>query len=327
MSRGSPPALVTGTAGFVGSHLAEALLDRGHRVTGVDAFTPYYDRRLKEANLETLRGRDRFTFVEGDLAELDPVPLLQDIAWVFHQAAQPGVRASWADGFAPYLRHNLHATQRLLEAARDRVERFVFASSSSVYGNVPEGDVSEDAPRRPISPYGVTKVASEELVQVYHREFGLAAVSLRYFTVCGPRQRPDMAFPRILGALHRDEPFPLFGDGSQERDFTFVGDVVEANLLAAERGRPGAVYNIGGGRPTALRDAIAVLEKATGRTARLDTRPRADGDPQRTAADLSRARDELGYAPRTPVDQALRLEAEWFAGPRGPLAIAAGSAS
>lgn len=319
MASDQPAALVTGAAGFLGSHLSELLLKRGHRVVGVDCFTPYYDRGLKEKNLHALRGRDGFDFVEADLSRDPCEPLVQGARWVFHQAAQPGVRASWDRGFAEYTRHNLVATHRLLEAGRrGGVERFVYASSSSVYGNVPEGEVDESADLVPLSPYGVTKLAGEKLAQVYHREFGMATVGLRYFTVCGPRQRPDMAFHRLLRAMHRDEPFPLYGDGEQERDFTDVSDAVEANLLAAERGLAGEVYNIGGGRPVSVNYTVEVLERVTGKRARLDRRVRADGDPRRTAANLSRARRDLGYAPRVPVEDALRREAEWFAGPDGP---------
>lgn len=323
MATSSPPTvLVTGVAGFLGSHLAEALLDRGHSVLGVDAFTPYYSRHLKEANLSGLRARSGFTFLEQDLGSSDLAPLVLGRDWVFHQAAQPGVRASWDVGFADYTRHNVLATQRLLEACRvEGVSRFVFASSSSVYGNVAEGEVTEDAPLRPLSPYGVTKLASEKLVEVYHREFGLHTVSLRYFTVCGPRQRPDMAFHKILAAMHRGDSFPLFGDGSQERDFTFVSDAVLANILGAERGGAGAVYNIGGGHPITLLEVIRILESEVGKPAKLEHHPRAMGDPRRTAANLTRAREELGYEPSIPVAEALRLEAEWFAGPSGPPAL------
>jgi UDP-glucose 4-epimerase len=329
MSGNAPPprVLVTGVAGFLGSHLAESLLDRGHEVRGADCFTPYYSRSRKEANLEGVRTRSRFTFRETDLGEGDLAPLVEGVDWVFHQAAQPGVRASWAEGFTDYARHNVLATQRLLEACRRHaVSRFVFASSSSVYGNVPEGEVDEDAPLRPLSPYGVTKLASEKLVEVYCREFGLPTVSLRYFTVCGPRQRPDMAFHKILDALHREREFVLYGDGTQERDFTFVGDAVRANLLAAERGSAGAVYNIGGGRPIPLLRAVKILEEVVGKRARIRNVPRAEGDPNRTAAALSRAAGELGYRPLVSVEDALAAEAAWFAGPSGPLA-SEGSAS
>jgi nucleoside-diphosphate-sugar epimerase len=319
----SPPAaLVTGVAGFLGSHLAELLLERGHVVTGLDCFTSYYSRSQKEANLAGLRNHPRFQFHEADLVRHDLGPLVEGRSWIFHQAAQPGVRASWEAGFAAYVENNLLATHRLLEATRRAsVTAFVFASSSSVYGNVPEGLVAEDAPLRPLSPYGVSKLASEELVQVYHREFSLPTVCLRYFTVCGPRQRPDMAFHRMLRALYRGEEFPQNGDGSQERDFTCVSDAVEANLLAAERGKPGGVYNIGGGKPQSLRSAIALLEAFTGKTLRVRELLRAEGDPMRTAADLTRAARDLGYSPRVGLDVALREEARWFAGPQGPLAI------
>ena len=319
----SPPAaLVTGVAGFLGSHLAELLLERGHVVTGLDCFTPYYSRRQKEANLSGFRSHPRFQFHEVDLARHELGPFVEGRSWIFHQAAQPGVRASWEAGFAAYVENNLLATHRLLEAARQRmVSAFVFASSSSVYGNVAEGLVAEDAPLRPLSPYGVSKLASEALVQVYHREFSLPTVCLRYFTVCGPRQRPDMAFHRMLRALYRGEEFPQNGDGRQERDFTYVSDAVEANLLAAERGTPGGVYNIGGGTPHRLCDAVTLLEEFTGKSLRIRELMRADGDPMRTAADLTRARRDLGYSPRVPLDAALREEARWFSGPEGPLAI------
>ena len=318
----SPAALVTGVAGFLGSHLAELLLERGHGVTGVDCFTPYYSRRLKEANLSGLRRHPQFQFHDVDLVRHDLTALVEGRSWIFHQAAQPGVRASWDSGFTSYVENNLLATHRLLEAARRaNVTAFVFASSSSVYGNVPEGMIGEDAPLRPLSPYGVSKLASEELVQVYHREFSLPTVCLRYFTVCGPRQRPDMAFHRMLRALHHGEEFLQNGDGRQERDFTYVSDAVEANLLAAERGRPGGVYNIGGGTPQSLRTAMTLLEEFAGRKLQVRELVRAEGDPMRTAADLRRAERDLGYSPRVPLEVALREEARWFSGPEGPLAI------
>jgi UDP-glucose 4-epimerase len=315
-----PRALVTGVAGFLGSHLAERLLEKGHEVVGVDAFTPYYDRAQKEANLEGLLDAPGFGFLELDVSRDNLDPVLDSVSWVFHQAAQPGVRASWDEGFVDYTTHNVLGTQRVLEAARRaRVMRFVYASSSSVYGPIPEGTVGEDAPRRPLSPYGVTKLAAEELVGVYHRAFELPTVSLRYFTVCGPRQRPDMAFHRMLRAIYGGRPFPRYGDGKQMRDFTYVGDAVEANLLAAERGKPGAVYNIGGGDPVALGETMAFLESVTGRTLPVVEHPRAAGDPLRTAAALARAGEDLGYRPAVSWQEALRQEADWFVGPRGPL--------
>ena len=315
----APAALVTGVAGFLGSHLAELLLERGHVVTGVDCFTPYYSRAIKEANLSGLRPHPRFQFHEMDLVRHDLTALVEGRPWIFHQAAQPGVRASWDSGFASYVENNLLATHRLLEAARRaQVSAFVFASSSSVYGNVAESRVKEDASLTPLSPYGVSKLASEELVQVYHREFSLPTVCLRYFTVCGPRQRPDMAFHRMLRAALSGEEFVLHGDGGQERDFTYVDDAVAANVLAAVRGRPGGVYNIGGGTPHSLREAIELIEGFTGKRLRIRELARAEGDPRRTAADLTRAREELGYEPKVALADALREEAQWYSGPLGP---------
>jgi len=316
----SSVVLVTGVAGFIGSHLAERLLAEGRRVRGVDCFTPYYDRAAKEANLAGLRGREGFEFTECDLGAADAAALVEGVDTVFHQAAQPGVRGSWGEDFRVYTAHNLIALHRLLEACRGaKTARFVFASSSSVYGDL-GATATEDGPLHPISPYGVTKEAGERLVDAYHREYGLATVSLRYFTVCGPRQRPDMAFHKILRALYDDTPFPMLGDGSQTRDFTHVGDVVEANLLAETRGRPGTVYNVAGGGSLSLAEAVRLLEECTGRTARIERLPRAAGDPKSTSADLTRARAELGYEPRVPAAEALRLEATWYAGPEGPLA-------
>ena len=318
----APAALVTGVAGFLGSHLAELLLEQGHVVTGVDCFTPYYPRPLKEANLSALRQHPRFQFHEVDLARHDLAAFVEGRPWIFHQAAQPGVRASWDSGFTSYVEHNLLATHRLLEVARRaQVDAFVFASSSSVYGNVLEGTVKEDAPLAPLSPYGVSKLASEELVQVYHREFSLPTVCLRYFTVCGPRQRPDMAFHRMLRAAVSGEEFVLHGDGRQERDFTYVDDAVAANVLAALRGRRGGVYNIGGGVPRSLREAMELIERFAGKPLRVRELARAEGDPRRTAADLTLAREELGYEPKVPLADALREEALWYSGPFGPPAV------
>ena len=318
----TPAALVTGVAGFLGSHLAELLLERGHVVTGIDCFTPYYPRALKEANLSALRQHPRFQFHEADLSRHDLTALVEGRPWIFHQAAQPGVRASWDSGFTSYVENNLLATHHLLEAARRaQVDAFVFASSSSVYGNVAEGSVKEDAPLAPLSPYGVSKLASEELVQVYHREFSLPTVCLRYFTVCGPRQRPDMAFHRMLQAAMNGEEFVLHGDGRQERDFTYVDDAVAANVLAALRGRRGGVYNIGGGRPRSLREAMGLIERFSGKPLRVREHAPASGDPRRTAADLTLAREELGYEPKVTLEAALREEALWYSGPLGPPAV------
>jgi len=307
-------AVVTGAAGFIGSHLCAALLGEGHHVRGIDNFDPYYDRRLKEANLAALRSHPAFTFSEADLVAADLGGLLEGADRLFHQAARPGVRSSWGDDFRIYVRANITATQRLLEALRARPAlRAVIASSSSVYGQAAGGPTPEDAPRRPISPYGVSKLATEALVAAYHANFGLPVVCLRYFTVFGPRQRPDMAFHRFARAITLGETFEVYGDGRQVRDFTYVADAVAANLLALEHGRPGEVYNIGGGAPASVRDAIAILEALAGRRAEIVWGPRQPGDPRSTEADTTRARGVLGFRPRVGLEQGLREMMAWMA--------------
>ena len=309
----APIALVTGAAGFIGSHLVEALLDRGYRVRGVDMFTTYYPLAFKKANLAAIGDRDGFEFYEVDLRTADLDFVSGDVTHVFHQAAQAGVRASWGSEFDLYLEHNVQVTQRLLEHFKDRsLAKFVYASSSSVYGEAVSLPMKETDRPQPYSPYGVTKLAAEHLCRLYTRNYGLPTVSLRYFTVCGPRQRPDMAFHKLIRAMLRDEEFPVYGEGDQTRDFTFVGDAVAANLAAAESGRPGEVYNIGGGARVSLKEAIAMLESVTGRKARVRFDDRQKGDPAHTVADTTRAREDLGYAPKTPLAEALRLESEWL---------------
>ena len=309
--------LVTGCAGFIGSHLAEALLDRGASVIGVDSFTDYYDRDLKEANLATARADDRFRFVGADLATDDLEPLVAEVDAVFHLAAQPGVRGSWGDTFPIYARDNVVATQRLFEAAAARHRRIVWASTSSVYGNAETYPTREEARPRPISPYGVTKLGCEHLAEAYAESFGLDHAILRYFTVYGPRQRPDMAFTKIARALASGEPFQVFGSGEQSRDVTYVGDAVAATIAAMERAATGAVYNVGGGSETTLNEVIALCEELTGRT--LDRRgaEAAAGDVRRTSADTTRARTELGWLPRTSLADGLRAQLRWA---RVPLA-------
>src|SRR3954453_8155264 len=239
--------LLTGCAGFIGSHLTEALLARGDRVVGVDAFTDYYERELKERNLAVAREHEAFSLLEIDLAEAELPPLLDGIDGVFHLAAQPGVRASWGFGFDVYLHNNVRVTQRLFEATSAAGVRVAFASSSSVYGDAERYPTREDDPKLPVSPYGITKLTCEDLARVYSRSFGLDVVALRYFTVYGPRQRPDMAFARIVRSLITESPFLVLGSGEQSRDFTFVGDAVIATIAALERGQAGAQYNVGGG--------------------------------------------------------------------------------
>ena len=306
-------ALVTGVAGFIGSHLAERLLAGGWRVRGIDNFDPYYDRAVKERNLLALREADAFEWREADLAETDVARLLDGVDCVFHLAARPGVRLSWGEPFADYVRANLLATQRLLEAlAAQPATRLVFASSSSVYGQGTGGENSETAPLKPISPYGVTKLAGEALVTAYHASHGIPAVSLRYFTVYGPRQRPDMAMNRFLRALLEEREIEIYGDGLQTRDFTYVADIVEATVSAAERGRPGVCYNIGGGTPASVLEVIEILSRATGKAARKRFLAVQPGDPRATRADVSRARADLDFRPRVGLHEGLERMAAWM---------------
>ena len=300
--------LVTGCAGFIGSHLIERLLRRGDDVVGVDAFTDYYPRERKEANLAEARTYPGFSFSELDLTDASLEPLVAETDGVFHLAAQPGVRGSWGETFAVYVQDNILATQRLLEAAAAAKRRIVMASSSSVYGNAETYPTSEDALPRPVSPYGVTKLACESLARSYFESHGLEVISLRYFTVYGPRQRPDMAFSRIISALLSGTTFRLFGTGEQSRDFTYVDDAVEATFAAMADGPGTRVYNVGGGSETTLGRVIEICEGLAGR--RLDVRyePSAVGDVRRTAADTSLLRSELGWKPGTALDEGLAAQ-------------------
>ena len=307
-------ALVTGAAGFIGSHLVERLLAEGARVTGVDCFTETYDPSLKRANLAGALAESRFRLLELDLATAD-LGGLPEVQVVFHQAAQPGVRSSWGADFGVYVHRNVLATQRLLERYRtSTLERFVYASSSSVYGEAERYPTDESMLPRPFSPYGVTKLAGEHLALLYGRNFGLPVVALRYFTVYGPRQRPDMAFHRFCRALLAGEPLIVYGDGKQSRDFTFVSDAVEGNVRAWRHSAPQGVYNVGGGSQVELLEAIRLLAHALGVEAVLRFEPRAAGDPRRTRADASRLRAELGFAPTVAIEEGLAAEAEWARG-------------
>ncbi|MDP9302328.1 MAG: GDP-mannose 4,6-dehydratase, partial [Actinomycetota bacterium] len=295
-------ALVTGVAGFIGSHLVERLAAEGHSVVGVDCLTSYYDREQKRANLGRLNGLPDCDVVEADLRTTELAPLLEGIDVVFHQAGQPGVRASWASGFTSYVEHNVLATQRLLEAVREHpVARFVFASSSSVYGNAAAYPTTEDDLPRPQSPYGVTKLAAEHLCGVYARTWDVPSVSLRYFTVYGPRQRPDMAMHKLIEAALSSEPFPMYGDGHQVRDFTFVDDVVAANIRAAVSAVPaGSVINVAGGSSITLLEVVETVGQLVGRSVELERRPPQPGDVARTGGSTDRARDLLGWEPTVP---------------------------
>jgi nucleoside-diphosphate-sugar epimerase len=300
--------LVTGCAGFIGSHLTETLLKRGHEVIGVDAFTDYYPRPRKESNLEDARRKLGLSIAELDLSESPLEPLFDGVDGVFHLAAQPGVRGSWGPTFAHYVRDNILATQRLFEAAAPRGLRIVMASTSSVYGNAETYPTHEDTSPRPVSPYGVTKFACESLARTYSECFGLEVVVLRYFTVYGPRQRPDMAFARIISALLDGHPFPVYGTGEQSRDFTYVDDAVAATIAAMEGGPSMIVYNVGGGSETTLNGAIALCEELSGARVEVVHQPVARGDVRRTAADTTRIRSELGWEPQTLLAEGLAAQ-------------------
>jgi nucleoside-diphosphate-sugar epimerase len=306
-------ALITGVAGFIGSTLADRLLADGWDVRGVDGFTPYYDPAQKRSNLDDASTNPRFEAIEADLRTADLDALLDDVDVAFHQAGQPGVRHSWSDGFADYVGHNVLATQRLLEAAKgSRLPRLVYASSSSVYGNADRYPTRETDLPRPHSPYGVTKLAAEHLCQLYAANWGVSTVSLRYFTVYGPRQRPDMAFHRLCeAALHRT-PFPMFGDGSHVRDFTYVDDAVRANIAAARADiEPGTVVNVAGGGESRMSEVIELVGELAGRKVLLDRQPEQPGDVARTGGSIEQATKLLDWVPHTTLRDGLAAQIAW----------------
>ncbi|HXG88254.1 MAG TPA: NAD-dependent epimerase/dehydratase family protein [Vicinamibacterales bacterium] len=306
-------ALVTGGAGFIGSHLSERLLGQGAWVTAIDCFTDYYPRELKERNLAALRGQPHYQFIEADLATVDLPGLLADVTHVFHLAAQAGVRKSWGRDFSTYTTQNVDATQLLLEACVGRpIERVVYASSSSVYGDEVSLPMREDVMVQPVSPYGVTKLAAEHLCHLYYVNHRVPTVSLRYFTVYGPRQRPDMGFHRFFTAVLDGRPVIQYGDGLQTRDFTFVADAVTATATAAVRGTPGGVYNIGGGSRVSLRDVFDMIGRVSGRSVSIEHLPAQKGDMRDTYADTSRARADMGFAPSVDLEQGLRAMFAWM---------------
>lgn len=305
-------ALVTGAAGFIGSHLVERLTSDGSEVKAVDCLTDYYEPAQKRQTLEILRGIPGCTVIEADLATCDLTEIVEGVDLVFHQAGQPGVRSSWID-FGTYVTQNVVVTQRLLDtAAGSDLTRFVYASSSSVYGTALRYPTEETSLPKPISPYGVTKLAAEHLCELYGREIGVPTVSLRYFTVYGPRQRPDMAIHRLIEAAMTGDSFPLFGDGRQVRDLTFVADVVEANVLAVTRDiTPGAVMNIAGGTSASLEDLIAAVEELVGHRVAIDRLPAQPGDVRRTGGSIDRAARVLGWLPRVRLRDGLAEQVAW----------------
>jgi len=307
--------LVTGAAGFIGSTLTERLLELGHEVVGVDCFSDYYSPDVKRANLASARRSPRFRFIEADLNELDLQGLLDGMEWVFHQAAQAGVRMSWGAFFDVYVRNNILATQRLLEAAKGSgILRLVYASSSSVYGDSPDLPLKETARPQPVSPYGVTKLAAEHLCYLYYVNYGAPTVSLRYFTVYGPRQRPDMGFHKFIRAALTGEEIVVYGDGEQTRDFTYISDAVEANVQAARaEDAVGRVFNIGGGSRISVNAVLDILRDLIGP---LEVRHAEDqkGDVRHTMSDTTPAREILGYSPQVPIRPGLSRQVEWMRG-------------
>jgi len=312
--------LVTGAAGFIGSRLIARLLDEPgvDHVLGVDAFIDYYPREMKEANLAPLRAHPKFKFVEANLAHADILLFVADRQEVYHQAAQAGVRASWGANFALYTECNILATQRLLEACKlegrrrgDAGPRVVYASSSSIYGETTMLPMHEDHLPRPVSPYGVSKLAAEHLCRLYTKNFNVPTVSLRYFTVYGPGQRPDMAFTKFLRATLAGQAIDVYGDGHQTRDFTFIDDAVSANIQAMARGTPGAVYNIGGGSRVSLEHVFEVMGRVLGTPLQLNRQNRVEGDVTHTYADTTAARRDIGFSPLVSLEEGLKRQAAW----------------
>jgi nucleoside-diphosphate-sugar epimerase len=306
-------ALVTGAAGFIGSHLTGHLLQQGAEVIGLDCFTDYYPRPLKDANLASLTSQPRFRFVQSALQDVDLTSLLDGVTHIFHLAAQAGVRKSWGKDFQHYTVNNIEATQRLLEACVGRpIERFVYASTSSVYGDNAPIPMKEDMRLQPVSPYGVTKLAAEHLCMLYFVNHQVPAVALRYFTVYGPRQRPDMAFHRFLKAAHFGQPIALYGDGEQTRDFTFVLDAAAATAQAGVTGVPGRVYNIGGGSRVSVNQVLALIEQIVGKPLQIRREAPQKGDMRDTYADTSLAQADLGFRPKTTLADGLAAEYAWL---------------
>ncbi len=306
-------SVVTGAAGFIGSHLVEKLLGAGHDVVGVDCFLDNYPRHFKEHNLANLRHHPKFRLVSEDLTKTDLKALLRDVGYVFHLAGQPGVRSSWGSEFSRYTENNISATQLLLETAKDmELQKFVYASTSSVYGDTADLPMREDGLTRPVSPYGATKLAAEHLCHLYSQAYGVPTVALRFFTVYGPRQRPDMFFHIFMRALLAGDAVPLYDDGEQTRDFTYCSDIVDGLFNAAQYPGRGEVFNLGGGSQVSLLTAIALAEKVAGVKANLQRFDRQRGDVRHTSARLDLAREKLNYRPQVGLEAGLTQEWQWI---------------
>lgn len=306
-------ALVTGSAGFIGSHLCEALVRLGWEIIGVDCFTDYYEKVLKEKNLANLRLKPNFTFLEKDLTKDSLTTELKDVDFVFHQAGQPGVRGSWGAKFNKYLQNNILATQYLLEVIKDYdIKKFIFASSSSIYGNTGCLPMKESQLPQPYSPYGVSKLAAEQLCLLYHENYRVPTIALRYFTVYGPRQRPEMAISSFIKTILEGKPISIYGDGNQRRDFTYVEDIIQANLLAAESSLTGEVFNVGGGKPEKLIDVVRILEQILNKKVLLSFSTKRKGDVRDTFADISKIQENLGFIPSYELEEGLVKQVACF---------------
>jgi UDP-glucose 4-epimerase len=304
--------VVTGAAGFIGSHLVEECLRRGWTVVAIDSLTTYYSPTAKVRNADHFRRHHRCNYIEEDILDVDLPSLLEGTSVVFHLAAQAGVRASWGQSFDVYTQLNITVLQRLLEASRHAsLDRFVFASSSSVYGDAEALPTPEDQVLRPVSPYGATKALGEHLTYLYFRNYAVPTVNLRYFSVYGPRQRPDMAFHRAIEAALGGVEFRLFGDGGQTRDFTYVADIVQGTIAAAEKAPPGSTYNLGGGSRISMLDVLEIINAEMGGRLAITHDPGQQGDARNTAADISAAERDLGYAPAWTVEAGLREQVAW----------------
>ncbi|NIP37521.1 MAG: NAD-dependent epimerase/dehydratase family protein [Candidatus Dadabacteria bacterium] len=305
--------IVTGAAGFIGSTLSEKLISEGSSVIGIDSVNDNYDVKIKKNNLQGLLANKNFEFINSNILEIDFSNDYSDIEAIFHQAATAGVRTSWGKNFRDYTENNIMATQYLLESFKNNnLKKFIYASSSSVYGNSDKMPLKISTLTRPVSPYGVTKLAAENLVNTYHANYGLPAVSLRYFTVYGPRQRPDMAFHIFMKSAIRDIQIKIYGDGEQIRDFTYVDDVVSANMLALENGISGSIYNVGGGSHISVNEVLKLIEEIAGRNLNIDYQQTQKGDVRRTEADISLSRKELGYESGYDIKSGLENEFEWI---------------
>ncbi|WP_100398922.1 NAD-dependent epimerase/dehydratase family protein [Bacillus sp. FJAT-44742] len=297
--------LVTGSAGFIGSTLVDSLLKQGYEVTGIDCFTDNYDSRTKQKNMVYSARHERFNWLNENLINIDLKDLMKTHQYIFHQAALPGVRKSWGIKFQDYLDHNIRATQKLLEAAKDsNIKKMVYGSSSSVYGTM-SGPTTEEKLPSPYSPYGVTKLSAEHLCQLYHQNYDVPVVSLRYFTVYGPRQRPDMAIHQFIKNILEDRPITVFGQGTQTRDFTYITDAVDANIQALDKGIPGESYNIGGGTVISLLELIKLIERVSGKKATIMYSPKQPGDADHTWADITKAKKDLKFHPSVSLEDGI----------------------